>query len=89
MDCPGDNVTEDALLAFGTADANKFICSEKLRPGQPEQVLSFLTLLSFSLQCLDAVRWATGKCSDPQYPASEIFKDSPLETFERAVHYLP
>jgi len=60
MDCPGDNVTEDALLAFGTADANKFICSEKLRPGQPEQVLSFLTLLSFSLQCLDAVRWATG-----------------------------
>jgi len=34
MNCTGKNVSKNVLLALGEADANMYLCSKELRPGE-------------------------------------------------------
>jgi len=36
INCTGQNTSKDLLLALGEADANMYLCSEELRPGENE-----------------------------------------------------
>jgi len=41
INCTGQDMPYDLLVALGTVDLNNYVCSEDLRPS--EQVLSFFT----------------------------------------------
>ena len=43
INCTGKNASKDLLLALGEADANMYLCSKELRPG--ENNFSFILTL--------------------------------------------
>jgi len=46
INCTGQNMSQNLLIALGDADANMFLCSKALRPGEENTISSHLSDLA-------------------------------------------